>query len=149
MKLYPGFGDLTGRLARLHESQFGPKQALGEFQELLTINFIDNGFEQCVTNTCVFGSWTPVIKAKMILLYHVDDRSHGCTIDLCSGCPRETSQYVLRDKSFGGTRALRRMLFCRELRVGNLDDSPEVSYREDGGMLPCFDEGQNPHVQNH
>lgn len=51
------------------------KKASHEFHNLLISKFIDKGFEQCLTDTCIFASWSPVIgnKVKMIFPCDLDD----------------------------------------------------------------------------
>lgn len=77
MRLSLGCGDLTGKLARLHESLYGFKHALHDVHhELFASALLDNESQQCMTDAHVFRESDPRYrrKFKMIFFCH-DDHS--------------------------------------------------------------------------
>ena len=72
LRLPKGWNDLSGKVVRLNKSLYGLKQASRAWHAPLTICLKRLGFEQCVTDACVFRLIVDG-RAAIAAVVHVDD----------------------------------------------------------------------------
>ncbi|CAN0492535.1 unnamed protein product [Discosporangium mesarthrocarpum] len=72
MKLPPGCGEWSGKTVRLHRALYGLKQASRTWGRHLTKDLISLGFEQCLSDPCVFRYFSGQ-EILLMLAHHIDD----------------------------------------------------------------------------
>ena len=73
LRLPKGCGDLSGKVVRLNKSLYGLKQASRTWHAHLTTCLRRLGFEQCMTNVCVFRLIEDDGRVAITAVVHVDD----------------------------------------------------------------------------
>ena len=72
MRLPEGCGTLSGNIVKLNKSLYGLRQASRQWYAMLKKCLLALGFEQCLTDSCVFRLIRGGI-VVLILVVHVDD----------------------------------------------------------------------------
>ena len=71
-RLPKGYGKLSGKVVRVNKSLYGLKQASRTWHAHLTMCLENLGFEQCMSDVCVFR-WIENGRVSITAVVHVDD----------------------------------------------------------------------------